>query len=254
MRRCSASIRRRESGASDDSSRSRVDQRSSWPFAPDADLIAPLVDGQRRAAPLEDPPVRLELGGFAVEDDAVEVEDDGGEAVHRRTLSFPRSSDASGRSPRRHQEQNVTADHHFPPGATSPIATRSTRPRPRSSTTMARRYWRGRDPIGDAFMSAPTLSSRRRRGRRKIQHAREAPRSFEFLPVQQWYRPDMVLTIKTSDDPAAAAASVTRLRQLDPSLPWFEVRTIEHLDSRCLSSASSASRLGAFRILAPFWR
>jgi hypothetical protein len=64
------------------------------PFAPGADHPAPFVDGQRDAAPLVDPPVRLVFRCFAVEDDAVEVEDHGGDwglaigLAHYRTV-FP---------------------------------------------------------------------------------------------------------------------------------------------------------------------
>src|SRR5439155_7365486 len=51
-------------------------------FRPDADLIAPFVGRQRGAVMLEQPAMRLEFGSFAVEDDAVEVENDGGKTAH----------------------------------------------------------------------------------------------------------------------------------------------------------------------------
>jgi macrolide transport system ATP-binding/permease protein len=125
--------------------------------------------------------------------------------------------------------------------------------------TMARRYWRGRDPIGGrihiSIATKPAIVEVvgvARDG--KYSTLTEAPRSFMYLPVQQWYRPDTVLTIKTSGDPAAAAASVQRaVRQLDPNLPLFEVRTIEeHLDFALFVQRMSASLLGAFGILALF--
>jgi hypothetical protein len=52
------------------------------PFGPHADLIAPLVGGQRHAAAIEDAAVRFVLGSFAVDDDAVEVENDGFQQGH----------------------------------------------------------------------------------------------------------------------------------------------------------------------------
>ena len=52
------------------------------PFRPEPNLIAPLVRSQRNAAPLVDAPMGFELRGFAVEDDAVEIEDDGGKGWH----------------------------------------------------------------------------------------------------------------------------------------------------------------------------
>ncbi len=56
-------------------------------FYPDADLVAPFVRRERRAAALEYEPVRFEFGCFAVEDDAVEIEYDGRNAAHRFIIS-----------------------------------------------------------------------------------------------------------------------------------------------------------------------
>src|SRR5207247_166526 len=57
------------------------------PFRPEPNLIAPLVCGQRNAAPLVDAPVGFVLRGFAVDDDAVEVEDDGCRRGHTTILT-----------------------------------------------------------------------------------------------------------------------------------------------------------------------
>src|SRR5439155_24591780 len=52
------------------------------PLGPQTDRAAPVVDGQRNAAPLVDPAVRFVFRSFAVEDDAVEVEDYGFQPRH----------------------------------------------------------------------------------------------------------------------------------------------------------------------------
>lgn len=121
--------------------------------------------------------------------------------------------------------------------------------------TMAKRYWIGRNPIGGhVHVGKDTLEVIGVARDGKYITITEAPRAFMYLPVQQWYRPDTILTLKTSGDPASAASSVQRVvRGLDPNLPVFEMRTIaEHLDFSLFVQRMAASLLGVFGVLALF--
>jgi len=119
--------------------------------------------------------------------------------------------------------------------------------------TMARRYWPGRDAVGGTirFGSGPvTIIGVARDG--KYQRLNEEPRNYLYLPVAQQYRPDMVLHVRT--DAAAATLvvpSIQRvLHELDPSLPLFDVRTMEeHLEISTFISRMAASMLGFFGLL-----
>jgi predicted permease len=121
--------------------------------------------------------------------------------------------------------------------------------------TMARRYWNGRTAIGGRVrIGEETLEVVGVAGDGKYSTVTESPRAFMYLPVQQWYRPDTVLMLKTSGDPASAALAVQRVvRQLDPNLPVFEIRTIaEHLEFSLFIQRMAASLLGVFGVLALF--
>jgi len=121
--------------------------------------------------------------------------------------------------------------------------------------TMAKRYWSGRSPIGGhVHVGKDTLEVVGIARDGKYGTITEAPRAFMYLPVQQWYRPDTILALKTSGDPASAASGVQRVvRGLDPELPVFELRTIaEHLDFALFVQRMAASLLGVFGILALF--
>ena len=120
--------------------------------------------------------------------------------------------------------------------------------------TMARRYFAGRDPIG----------GRVRVGQRTVEvvgvardgkygNVTESARAFIYLPLQQWYRADVVLVV---DDPrrsrsarAGAARRGARARcQCRRSSTC--ARSREHLEITCFMQRMIASLLGAFGILA----
>jgi hypothetical protein len=53
----------------------------------------------------------------------------------------------------------------------------------------------------------------------------EAPRSFMYMPVQQWYRADTVLHVKSSAEPGLLVPRIHEvLRALDSNVPLFDVR------------------------------
>ena len=119
--------------------------------------------------------------------------------------------------------------------------------------TMARRYFQGRDPIGGVlrFGSGPvTVVGVAKDG--KYQQLTEAQRSYLYLPVLQNYRPDSLVLVRTSTDPAAVLGAVQReSRALDPSLPLFDVRTIaEHRQISMFIPRMASTLLGLFGGLA----
>ena len=56
----------------------------------------------------------------------------------------------------------------------------------------------------------------------------ETPRPYIFLPVAQAYRSPMTILVETAGDPSSVARSMRALiAGLDPSLPVFDVRTMD---------------------------
>jgi putative ABC transport system permease protein len=73
-----------------------------------------------------------------------------------------------------------------------------------------------------------------------------------YLPVYRWYRPDTTLVVRAAGDAGALAAPIRDVvRQLDPGLPLFDVRTMaEHREGVTFLPRLAASLLGAFAALA----
>jgi predicted permease len=115
--------------------------------------------------------------------------------------------------------------------------------------TMARRYWPGRDPVGATFRfgrGAVTIVGVARDG--KYSRLSEEPRNYVYLPALQNYRPDLILHVKTDVDPAVVLPTVrAAVRDLDPNLALFDVRTIEqHMLISTFIARMAASMLGVF--------
>ncbi len=118
--------------------------------------------------------------------------------------------------------------------------------------TMARRYWAGRDPIGATirFGRGPvTIVGIARDG--KYSRLSEEPRNYIYLPALQNYRPDLILHVKTAADPALVLPALrAAVREIDPNLPLFDVRTIEeHMRISTFIARMAASMLGLFGLL-----
>ena len=119
--------------------------------------------------------------------------------------------------------------------------------------TMARRYFKGGNPIGGVlrFGSGPvTIVGVAKDG--KYQQLTEAPRGYLYLPVLQNYRPDSLVLVRTAGDPASVLGAVQReIRALDPNLPLFDVRTIaEHREISMFIPKMASTLLGLFGALA----
>jgi len=119
--------------------------------------------------------------------------------------------------------------------------------------TVVRRYFSGRNPIGGRIrLGNRTLEIVGVARDGKYSSITEAPRSFMYMPVQQWYRADTVLHVKSSVDPGTLVPRLHEvLRALDSNVPLFDVRTIaEQLSIAIFIQRMVASLLGAFGALA----
>jgi macrolide transport system ATP-binding/permease protein len=119
--------------------------------------------------------------------------------------------------------------------------------------TLARRYFKERDPLGARLrigQRALEVVGVARDG--KYSSLTEQPRAFMYLPLSQWYRPDNVLIVKSQSDPRVLVPAVhATVRALDNDLPLFDVRTIrEHLEIATFVQRMVASLLGVFGLVA----
>ena len=96
---------------------------------------------------------------------------------------------------------------------------------------MAQRLWPGLDPIGKRFHFGRNgelieVVGLARTGRYVM--LGEEPRPYFYLPLRQHYASPVTLHIQTTGESAALVSSLRQvLRDLDPHLPIFNVRTME---------------------------
>jgi predicted permease len=119
--------------------------------------------------------------------------------------------------------------------------------------TVARRYFGGRSPVGGRIRAGGRsleIVGVARDG--KYANITERPRPFMYLPLTQWYRPDVVLHVRTTTDPVVFVQSLqAAVRELDANLPLFDVRTMaDHLQIAVFLQRMVASLFGAFGLLA----
>jgi putative ABC transport system permease protein len=119
--------------------------------------------------------------------------------------------------------------------------------------TMARRYWPGRDPIGSRvdFGSGPAVVIGVARDG-KYSRLNEEPRSYTYIALYQYFRPDALVEVRTSGDPTRVLPAIQReIRSLDPALPLFDIRTIEeHMQLSVFIPKMAGTMLGLFGSLA----
>jgi len=119
--------------------------------------------------------------------------------------------------------------------------------------TMARRYWKGTDPVGrrvrwgDTWMQVVGVA---RDG--KYETLNEAPKPYMYVPLYQSFLPRVTLHVRTAGDPIPLVTAIQReVRAMDPRLPVFDVRTMEeHLRLTTFMTRMAAILLGIFGALA----
>jgi putative ABC transport system permease protein len=117
----------------------------------------------------------------------------------------------------------------------------------------ARRYWPGKEAVGRRIQYGETWLTVVAVARdEKYQKLDEPPAPYLFLPVLQFYRPDMTLHVRVQGDPISYAAAVQHeILALDPDLPIFAARTLEaSLGASRLPQQLGGLVLGSFGLLA----
>jgi predicted permease len=117
----------------------------------------------------------------------------------------------------------------------------------------ARRYWPGQEAVGRRIQYGETwvtVVAVARDG--KYHKLDEPPSPYLFLPVLQFYRPDMTLHVRVQGDPLTFAAAVQHeILALDPDLPVFGMRTLEaSLGAARMPQQLGGLLLGSFGLLA----
>ncbi len=122
--------------------------------------------------------------------------------------------------------------------------------------TLARRYWKDQDPLGKQFrIGGPTGDYHQIVGvarDSKYLMPGEAPTAFFYLPLSQNFQSPVRLIARTAGDPKPLAASIrNEIKNLDPNLPVFGVKTMTVHLSRILSVPQTiAALVGFFGFLA----
>jgi predicted permease len=126
--------------------------------------------------------------------------------------------------------------------------------------TLARRFFPGRDPAREALGKRISFKGDEGPWAEIVGVARdgkywtigEAPQPFVYLPLAQSYSPSVTLVARTEGDPHALASALNaEVRALDPTLPVFDVKTMEeHMGVSLFPARVAAALLGGFGLLA----
>jgi putative ABC transport system permease protein len=119
--------------------------------------------------------------------------------------------------------------------------------------TLARRYWKEGDPVGrrlDSGSGWTTIIGVVRDS--KYRDLNEPPSPMLFLPIAQFYRPNMNLYLRTSGEPMSQVAAVVgAIHALDPTLPVYNIRRFEdHIKASSFQQRMGAGLLTVFGVLA----
>jgi predicted permease len=132
-----------------------------------------------------------------------------------------------------------------------------TRPVVVVNEAFVRRYWPGRDGLGESLVLpwhegevAMEVVGIARDG--KYNSLGEAPVPYVFYPQRQLYRSQMAVVVRTRGDVASLLPEVRRqVQALDPTLPVYDVKTLEaHLGTALYPARAAAALLGLTGALA----
>ena len=120
--------------------------------------------------------------------------------------------------------------------------------------TLAQKFWPGENPIGKRLHSGNTsvleVVGLAKNG--KYQSLGEIPRLTIYYPLQQVYASNAALVVRTDLDANATIGSArSEVRNLDPTLPVYEAKTLrEHMRLALFPLHAGAVAVGSFAFLA----
>jgi predicted permease len=118
---------------------------------------------------------------------------------------------------------------------------------------VADRYWPGQQVVGKRLRIEGKWATVV--GVARTSHyydLEEPPKSFIYLPLEQFYSPGVTLHVRLAGDPLAAAAAATeRIHELNAGLPVFDVGTLEsRIEPVTYGLRMAGTFSGAFGLLA----
>ncbi|MCI0485760.1 MAG: ABC transporter permease, partial [Blastocatellia bacterium] len=123
---------------------------------------------------------------------------------------------------------------------------------------MARRFWPEQNPVGKSF----EIGGRFRRAveiiglanNSKFSNLQEEFRPIIYLPLMQNYESYMTLHLRTAVEPMSMVAAVRReVQQIDPNLPFIEIKTLEQrMDESVWPQRTMSTLIISFGLLALF--
>jgi predicted permease len=122
--------------------------------------------------------------------------------------------------------------------------------------TFAKKFFPGRDPIGKRFNYSrpedPLWEIIGVCGDGKYNSLGEEPKAAVFRPQLRDYSRNVSLVVRTNRDTSGVLAAIQReMRNLDPTMPLYEVKTLtEHMKIPLFPARMAAGALGSFGILA----
>jgi putative ABC transport system permease protein len=119
--------------------------------------------------------------------------------------------------------------------------------------SMKRLFWPTADPVGRTFSQGATAYAIVGVARdTKYRNLREASRMVLYLPLEQFYRSNANLVVRTSLPPAQIVEALrAQVRALDPALPLYDVRTLaEHVNRSLYLDRLRATLIGSLALLA----
>jgi predicted permease len=120
--------------------------------------------------------------------------------------------------------------------------------------SMKRLFWPAGDPVGQTFSDgAPAPHAIVGVARdTKYRNLREKPRMVLYLPIEQNYRSDANLVVRTALPPAQIVEALrAQVRAIDPGMPLYNVRTLaEHVNRSLYLDRLRATLIGSLALLA----